>query len=123
MMSPQEGPHTAQPSMPAMVEQHYCDPLDASDEVELMNQLIAMPELWNIMNNPNFSSIVSSNLDIPNSTFANTDMNFNQNSSSGFAQDFLHFNDMQFSNLVNANQNLQAEPQDGMVQVKTEEEL
>lgn len=60
-----------------------------------------------------------------NSTFANMDMNFNQNFGS-YPQDFSHYSDLQFNMLVHENQTPQSEAQDSpsnMVHVKKEEEL
>ncbi|XP_030600632.1 transcription factor RelB homolog isoform X2 [Archocentrus centrarchus] len=124
MISPQEVPHTAQSGIPTLGEQHYCDSLDVNnEEAELFKQLLEMPLLWDVLNNPNFPSVMPCPMDTSNNTFANMDMNFNQSSSSGYVQDFSHYSDVQFSKLVKENQNLQSESQDDMVQVKTEEEL
>lgn len=122
MMSPQERAHPVLPGIPAAAEPRYCNPIDSNtEEAAIYNQLVDMPEFWEVFNNPNFTSLVPGNLDITASTFANVDMNFNQNS--GFPQDFSHYSDLQFNMLVSESQNPQLEPQDGTVQVKTEEEL
>lgn len=122
MMSPQERSHPVLPGTPAAAEPRYCNPVDSNtDEAAVYNQLVDMPEFWEVFNNPNFSSLVPGNLDITASAFANVDMNFNQNS--GFLQDFSHYSDLQFNMLVSESQNPQLEPQDSTVQVKTEEEL
>ncbi|XP_044059975.1 transcription factor RelB isoform X5 [Siniperca chuatsi] len=125
MMSPDERLCPAQPVVSALEEMCY-EPQDSSngnDATAILNQLLEMPALWEMIE----PSMLSGFEQGPNanSTFANTDMNFNQNFGS-YAQDFSHYSDLQFNMLVNESQTPQSEVQEGpsdMVQVKTEEEL
>ncbi|XP_013878307.1 transcription factor RelB isoform X2 [Austrofundulus limnaeus] len=87
------------------------------DEV-IINQLLELPELLNALSDSSLPC--TPGLDT-SAIFDDLDMSFNQNFSN-FQQDLAHINDIQFNMLVNENQNPQAERQDGVLQVKTEEE-
>ncbi|XP_069004245.1 transcription factor RelB homolog isoform X1 [Embiotoca jacksoni] len=117
MMSADERPPTAQEEM------CYYEAQDSNNTSEdVINQLLDVPELWNLFADPNFPSMACGfdpNADA-NAAFPSTDMNFNPNM---YPQDFSQYSDLQFNMLVNENQNPQSEPQDGAVQVKAEEEL
>ncbi|KAM7399312.1 hypothetical protein PAMP_018593 [Pampus punctatissimus] len=98
-----------------------------TDDLNLINQLIESPAIWEILTDQNFTSSISAGFepgaDI-NTSFINMDVNLNQNCE--YTQDFTHYSDLQFNMLVSENQTMQSEPQDSssnMVQVKTEEEL
>lgn len=99
-----------------------------TDVTEIVNQLLDMPAFWDMVADPSFTSSMLPSFEQgpdANATFANMDMNFNQNFGS-YAQDFSHYNDLQFNMLVNESQTPQSEAQDSpsnMVQVKKEEEL
>ncbi|XP_035536364.1 transcription factor RelB homolog isoform X2 [Morone saxatilis] len=123
-MAPDERLCAAQPDVSALGYNELPDSNNAADATAiLLNQLLEMPELWEIISNPTFPPPVPSGFEPgpdANSTFANMDMNFNQNF--GFTQ----YNDLQFNMLVNENQTPLLEAQDSssnMVQVKTEDEL
>ncbi|XP_017280210.1 transcription factor RelB isoform X2 [Kryptolebias marmoratus] len=88
-------------------------------EENLINQLLEIPEFLSVLSDPNLPC--SLGLDT-NPAFLGTDMSVNANFGM-YAPDVSQFNDIQFNMLVNENQNPQAEPQDSMMQVKTEEEL
>ncbi|XP_018557612.1 transcription factor RelB homolog isoform X2 [Lates calcarifer] len=127
MMSPDKRLCGAQPVVPAVGEACYNVPQDSnSEDTAILNQLLDNPALWEMICNPNLDlSCDLEELPDGNSTFANVDMNFNQNFSS-YPQDFSQFNDLQFNMLVNENQTPQSEPQDSLsnvVQVKKEEAL
>ncbi|XP_072248519.1 transcription factor p65 isoform X2 [Leuresthes tenuis] len=120
MMSPEEMQHTNQP----VVEKLYNELMDSNctiDQTAILDQLLELPDISCVLSDPNLLSSMSCCFD-PNSTFTNMDMNFNPNFGS-YPQDFSQYSDLQFNMLVNENQNPQTEPQDSMVQVKTEEEL
>ncbi|XP_008289889.1 putative transcription factor p65 homolog isoform X2 [Stegastes partitus] len=118
MMSPGEGSCTAQPTAPAVVDMCYSEPADLDNAI--FNQLLESPELWRALNDLDCGLPC----DLPpadtNSTFANTDMNFNQNVSS--YQPDLPYIDLHFNMLVNESHNPQSEPQDGMGQMQTEQD-
>ncbi|XP_041851546.1 transcription factor RelB isoform X2 [Melanotaenia boesemani] len=106
-MSPDERQHGNQ----AML---YSDLGDSDIDEETVAQLINLPIISNILSDPNL--VPSSGFDpVPdiNPTF----------SFASYPQDFAQYNDFQFNMLVNEIQNPQSELQEGMVQVKTEEEL
>lgn len=107
----------AQPGASTVGEVGYNEPMDNdTEESAIMNQLMEIPEFWEILSNPNI------NLSMPAGFTQGSETNFNQNFDL-YSQDFSRFNDVQFNRLVNENQR---EPQDSsfsMVQVKTEEEL
>ncbi|XP_035857032.1 proto-oncogene c-Rel isoform X2 [Sander lucioperca] len=129
MMSPDERPCAAQPGSSALGAMCYNEPQDSdngTDATAIFNQLLEIPEFWDMISDPSFTS-PSGFEQGPDPAFANMDMNSNQNFGL-YAQDFSHYNysDLQFNMLVNENQTLQPEAQDNssnMVQVKTEEEL
>ncbi|XP_069391017.1 transcription factor RelB isoform X2 [Paralichthys olivaceus] len=120
-MPPDKWPLTSgQPAASAVGAGCYNVPQDSNnctDEAVLLNQLLEIPALWDMFDieeEPDGSS-----------TFPNMDVNFNQNFGS-YTQDFSQYSDLQFNMLVNENQSLQSEPQDGIasaVQVKKEEAL
>lgn len=126
-MSPDERLCAAQPVASALGEMCYNEPQDSNngtDVTAILNQLVEMPELWQIMSDPNLTLSMLSGFDA-NSTFPNVDMTFNQNFGT-YGQDFSHYSDLQFNMLVNESQTPQSEAQDSpsnMVKVKTEEEL
>lgn len=129
MMSPDERLCPPQPGAPALGEMCYNDPQDYNaTDVAILNQLLEMPGVLDMLSDPSFALPVPSGFEQgpdANSTFANMDMNLNQNFGT-YPQNFSVYNDMQFNMLVNENQTLQSEAQDShsnMVQVKTEEEL
>lgn len=95
----------------------YTQGLNVTDEI-LINQLLEIPELMNALSSPNLPCTLG--LDA-STTFDDLDMSFNPNFGT-YPQDFSHLNEIQFNMLVNENQNPQAEPQDSVLQVKTEEE-
>nr|XP_046245145.1 transcription factor RelB isoform X2 [Scatophagus argus] len=129
--SPDERLCAAQPGTAALAEMCYNefqDSISGNDAMAIINQLmeeIPAP-LWDVISDPSFSLPMSSSFEHGpegNATFVNMDMNFNQNL---YTQDISHYNDMQFSMLVNESQTSQSEAQDSSfnaVQVKTEEEL
>ncbi len=130
-MSPDDRLCAAQPVASALGEMCYNDPQDSnngSDVTAILNQLVDMPELWQMISDPSLTSSMLSCLEQgtdANSTFPVVDMNFNQNFGT-YGQDFSHYSDLQFNMLVNESQTPQAEAQDSpsnMVQVKTEEDL
>lgn len=132
MMSADDRLCAAQPGASTLGEMCYNEPQDsynANDATAILNQLIEMPGLLDLMiSDPSFTLPVPSGFEQgpdANPTFANMDMNLNQNFGS-YLQDFSHYSDVQFNMLVNENQTPQSEAQDSssnMVQVKTEEEL
>nr|WAQ14796.1 RELB proto-oncogene NF-kB subunit [Lateolabrax maculatus] len=129
MMSPDERLCAAQPGASALGEMCYSEPQDSNnDDTALINQLLDMPAIWEMISDPGFPLSMPSGFDQgpnANSTFANMDMNFNQNFGS-YPQDFSHYSDLQFNMLVHENQTPQSEAQDSpsnMVHVKKEEEL
>lgn len=111
--SPGENQHPVQMEM-----DKYPQDSSALDEL-LINQLLEIPELLNALSDPNLPCNLG--LDT-NATFASMDVNYNTNFGP-YPQDFSQFNDIQFNMLVNENQHPQAEPQDGVLQMKTEDEL
>lgn len=128
-MSPDEQLCAAQHGASALGE--MC--LDTQDSnspemAAIVNELLEMPAFMKILTDPNFSLSMPAGFEqLPDtgSSFANMDMNFNQNFGS-YPQDFTHYNDLQFNMLVHENQTPQSEAQDGpsdMVEVKTEKEL
>ncbi|KAM9318123.1 transcription factor p65 isoform 2-T2 [Pholidichthys leucotaenia] len=126
-MVPEHRPCHAPPAAPGLPDMHYCEGQDATlpiDNTAIINELLESPVLCNFLSDPNLLSTLScGDLDFlsnTNTTFTNMDVNPNLGM---YQQDFSHFNDLQFSMLVNENQNTQPELQDDMVQVKTEEEL
>uniref|UniRef100_A0A3P8UBA8 V-rel avian reticuloendotheliosis viral oncogene homolog B n=1 Tax=Amphiprion percula TaxID=161767 RepID=A0A3P8UBA8_AMPPE len=111
MMAADETPCTAQAvAAAALPEMCHSEPQDSNstDDAALINQLMEIPEIWQVLNDPNF-------------TFANMDMNFNPNFSS-YPQDFSQYSDMQFNMLVCENHVPQSEQQDGMVPMNMEED-
>ncbi|XP_042342971.1 transcription factor RelB homolog isoform X2 [Plectropomus leopardus] len=131
MMSPDERLCPGQPGASALGEICYNEPQDsynATDATAILHQLLEVPGVLDMISDPNFTlSMPSSFEQVPNAnpTFANMDMNLNQNFGS-YAPNFSLYNDVQFNMLFNENQTLQIEAQDSpsnMVQVKTEEEL
>ncbi|XP_047195548.1 transcription factor RelB isoform X3 [Hippoglossus stenolepis] len=119
-MPPDKWPCAGQPAASAVGAACYNAPQDSNnrtDEAALLSQLLEMPALWDMFDfemEPDGSS-----------TFTNMEVNFNQNIGS-YTQDFSQYSDLQFNMLVNENQSLQSEPQDGLaseVQVKKEEAL
>ncbi|XP_062241894.1 transcription factor RelB isoform X2 [Platichthys flesus] len=120
-MPPDKWPCAGQPAVAAVGPVCYNAPQDSNnctDEATFFNQLLEMPALWEMID---FETEPDSN-----STFTNMDVNFNQNFGS-HTQDFSQYSDLQFNMLVNENQCVQSEPQDGLsaseVQVKKEEAL
>ncbi|KAI3354245.1 hypothetical protein L3Q82_018784 [Scortum barcoo] len=104
------------------------DSNNGSDMTAIINQLVEMPELWQMISDPSLTPSVPFAFEQgpdTNSTFPGVDMNFNQHFNT-YGQDFSHYSDLQFNMLVNENQTPQSEAQDStsnIVQVKTEEEL
>lgn len=129
-MSPDERLCAAQPVTAAFGEMCFNEPQDSNNgnEAAIINQLLENPSFFEMLGDPTFTLSMLSVFEQcpdPNSTFANMDMNFNQNFGS-YHQDFSHYNDEQFNMLVTESQTVQTEAQDSlsnMVQVKTEEEL
>ncbi|XP_053278955.1 transcription factor RelB isoform X2 [Pleuronectes platessa] len=120
-MPPDKWPCAGQPAAAAVGPVCYNAPQDSNnctDEATFFNQLLEMPALWEMID---FESDPDGN-----STFTNMDVNFNQNFGS-HTQDFSQYSDLQFNMLVNENQCVPSEPQDGLsaseVQVKKEEAL
>ncbi|KAK5868682.1 hypothetical protein PBY51_009675 [Eleginops maclovinus] len=114
----------------ALDEMQYSEPQDSNtdtDATTIINHLLELPELQDMFADPTFTMCLPGfepGLNA-NATFANMDMNSNQNFGT-YTQDFSQYSDLQFSMLVNENQAPQSEAQDSpsnMVQVKTEEEL
>ncbi|KAM7413119.1 hypothetical protein PAMA_020486 [Pampus argenteus] len=99
-----------------------------TDDINLINQLIESPVLWEMLNDQSFTSSIPAGFEPAadiNTSFNNMDVNLNQNFGD-YMQDFTHYSDLQFNMLVSENQTMQSEPQDSSsnaVQVKTEEEL
>lgn len=129
MMSPDERLCPPQPGASALGEMCYNDPQDYNaTDAAILNQLLEMPGVLDMLSDPSFALPVPSGFEQgpdANPTFANMDMNLNQNFGT-YPQNFSVYNDVQFNMLVNENQTLQSEVQDShsnMVQVKTEEEL
>ncbi|XP_036974934.1 transcription factor RelB isoform X1 [Acanthopagrus latus] len=130
IMSPDERLCATQPVTSAFGEMCFNEPQDSNNgnEAALINQLLENPSFFEMLGDPTFTLSMLSVFEQcpdPNSTFANMDMNFNQNFGS-YPQDFSHYNDEQFNMLVTESQTVQSEAQDSlsnMVQVKTEEEL
>uniref|UniRef100_A0A671VYP4 V-rel avian reticuloendotheliosis viral oncogene homolog B n=1 Tax=Sparus aurata TaxID=8175 RepID=A0A671VYP4_SPAAU len=130
IMSPDERLCAAQPVTAAFGEMCFNEPQDSNNgnEAAIINQLLENPSFFEMLGDPTFTLSMLSVFEQcpdPNSTFANMDMNFNQNFGS-YHQDFSHYNDEQFNMLVTESQTVQTEAQDSlsnMVQVKTEEEL
>ncbi|XP_070827388.1 transcription factor RelB isoform X3 [Chaetodon trifascialis] len=129
-VSPDERLCAAQPGASAVGEMCYNEVQDSNsgaDATAILNQLLEIPALWDMISDPSFTSSVPPGFDQgpdANGTFASVDLNFNQNFGS-YAQDFSHYNDLQFNMLVNENQTPQSEAQDSpfnVVQVKLEEE-
>uniref|UniRef100_A0A8D3ASD3 V-rel avian reticuloendotheliosis viral oncogene homolog B n=1 Tax=Scophthalmus maximus TaxID=52904 RepID=A0A8D3ASD3_SCOMX len=119
----------SQPVASAMGEVCYNAPQDSNnrtDDTNLLNQLLEIPAVWEMFSNPNIDMSCDFEEEPDgNSTFANMDVNFNQNFGS-YTQDFSQYSDLQFNMLVNENQTLQLEPQDSLsnvLQVKKEEAL
>ncbi|XP_060929035.1 transcription factor RelB isoform X2 [Limanda limanda] len=119
-MPPDKWPYAGPPAASAVGPVCYNAPQDSNnrtDEAALINQLLDMPaflEMIDFDTGPDSSS-----------TFNNMDVNFTQNFGS-YTQDFSQYSDLQFNMLVNENQSVQPEPQDGLaseVQVKKEEAL
>lgn len=110
MMTPDETPCTAQSTVAALPEMCHSDPQDSNptDDAAILNQLMEMPEFWQVFSDPNFS-------------LPSTDVNFNPNFSS-YLQDFSQYSDMQFNMLVCENHVPQSEQQDGMVPMNMEED-
>lgn len=113
----------------ALGEMQYSEPQDSdTDTTTIINQILEIPELREMLSDPSFNMSLSSGFEQgpdANLSFANMDLNLNQNFST-YSQDFSHYSDLQFNMLVNESQAPQAEAQDSpsnMVQVKTEEEL
>ncbi|XP_041796534.1 transcription factor p65 isoform X2 [Chelmon rostratus] len=125
-LSPDERLCATQPG--EMCYNELQDSNGGTDVTEIVNQLLDMPAFWDMVADPSFTSSMLPSFEQgpdANATFANMDMNFNQNFGS-YAQDFSHYNDLQFNMLVNESQTPQSEAQDSpsnMVQVKKEEEL
>ncbi|XP_068567558.1 transcription factor RelB isoform X2 [Cebidichthys violaceus] len=131
MMSPNERLCAALPGASALGEMCYNEPQDSnngSDDTDILNQLLEIPLIRDMISDPSFTSFTPSSFEQgpdASATFANPDMNFNQNFGS-YTQDFSHYSDLQFNMLFNEIQTPQSEGQDSpssMVQVKTEEEL
>ncbi|XP_056297594.1 proto-oncogene c-Rel isoform X1 [Pseudoliparis swirei] len=131
MMAPNERLCAGQPGASASGDLGYNEPQDSSngtDATAILNQLLEMPVLWDMISDSSFTSSMPSSFEPgidAGSTFANQDMNLNQNFGS-YTQDFSHYSDLQFNMLVNEIQTPQSEGRDspsGMVQVKTEDEL
>ncbi|XP_037630840.1 transcription factor RelB isoform X1 [Sebastes umbrosus] len=126
MMSPDERLCAAQPGASALGEMCFNEPQDsnnATDATAILNQLLEMPSLWEMIDSSMPSGFEQGS--DASSTFANVDMNFNQNFGL-YNPDFSQYSDLQFNMLVNESQTPQSEAQDSpsnMVQVKTEEEL
>ena len=105
-MPPDKWPCAGQSAASAVGAACYNAPQDANnrtDEAALLSQLMEMP-LWDMLE-------------------FQTDMEVNLGP---YTQDFSQYSDLQFNMLVNENQGLQPEPQDGLaneVQVKKEEAL
>lgn len=125
---PEERLCPAQPAASALGEVGYSelmDPSSSTDEAAI-NHLLEMPGFWEMISNQNLATPVAlgfeQGLDA-SASFVNMDVNQNFGS---YAQDFSHYNDLQFNMLVNENHTPQAEAPDGLcrdvVQVKTEEE-
>ncbi|KAM9733105.1 transcription factor RelB isoform 2-T2 [Menidia menidia] len=115
--SPEASQHTTQP----VVDRLYNELMDseAIDEAAIVNQLLELPGISSVLSDP---SLLSSCFLDPNSAFGNIELNFNPNFPA-YPQDFSQYSDLQFNMLVNESQNSQSEPQESVVQVKTEEEL
>ncbi|XP_054481993.1 transcription factor p65 isoform X2 [Anoplopoma fimbria] len=130
MMSPNERLCAAQPGASALGGMCYNEIQDPNngDVTAILNQLMEIPQLWDMIPDPSFTSSVPSCFEQgPDacSASANLDMNFNQNLGS-YTQDFSQYSDLQFNMLVNEIQTPQTEGQDSpanMLQVKSEEEL
>lgn len=131
MMSPDERLCAAQPGASAVGEMCYNEPQDSNngaDDMALFNQLLEMPELWEMLPDPSLATSMLAGFEQApnaNSAFASVDMNFNQNFGS-CPQDFSRYSDFQFNMLVNENQTPQSEAQDSpsnMLHVKKEEDL
>lgn len=118
-----------QPAASALGELNYGELMDSNsnmDEAAILNRLLEIPRVWEMISEQSLATPVplgfEQGLD-PSASFVNMDTNQNFGS---YTQDFSHYNDLQFSMLVNENHTPQAEAPDGLssavVQVKTEEE-
>ncbi|XP_026185958.1 transcription factor RelB isoform X2 [Mastacembelus armatus] len=128
MSSPDDRLCAAHPVAPALEGMCY-EALDSNEEaVAVINQILDMPAFKEIFTGPTYTMPMPSGIEQgpdTNCTFANTNVNFNQNFGL-CTEDFSQFNDWQFNMLVNESQTLQSESQNSssdMVQVKTEQEL
>ncbi|XP_075997339.1 proto-oncogene c-Rel isoform X2 [Genypterus blacodes] len=137
---PAEG--TLPPAQPgvssASGKMFYCDHQDSHlnqltyegpDEMAILNQLMEIPEVRDMLSEQSLVSSMSTGFDQgpdANATFANMDVNFNQNIWL-YSQDMSQYHDLQFNQLVNESltQQPDATAQESpahTVQVKREEE-
>lgn len=120
---------SAQPAASALGEVGYgelMDPSSSTDEAAIVNHLLEIPEFWEMISEQSLATPVPMGFEQgPDASASFVNMDVNQNFGS-YAQDFSHYNDLQFNMLVNENHAPQAEAPDGLsggvVQVKTEEE-
>ncbi|CAB1454663.1 unnamed protein product [Pleuronectes platessa] len=116
-MPPDKWPCAGQPAAAAVGPVCYNAPQDSNnctDEATFFNQLLEMPALWEMID---FETDPDGN-----STFTNMDVNFNQNFGS-HTQDFSQYSDLQFNMLVNENQCVPSEPQDGLSASEVQDKL
>ncbi|XP_068441173.1 transcription factor RelB isoform X2 [Clinocottus analis] len=128
MMSPNERLCPVQAGASTLGEMGYSEPQDSNNDTDataILNQLLEMPVLWDMISDSSYTSSMPSGFEPVTdaaATFANLDMNLNQNFVS-YTQDFSHYSDLQFNMLVNEIQTEGRDSPSNVVQVKTEEEL
>lgn len=127
---PDERLCAAQPAASALGEVGYNELMDSNgntDEAAIVNHLLEIPGIWEMISEQSLATPVPLGFEQePDASASFVNMDVNQNFGT-YAQDFSHYNDLQFNMLVNENHTPQAEAPDGLpgggvVQVKTEEE-
>lgn len=126
---PDERLCAAQPAASTLGEVGYGDLVDSSstaDEAAIFNHLLEIPGVWEMISEQSLATPVPLGFEQgPDASSSFVNMDVNQNFGT-YAQDFSHYNDLQFNMLVNENHTPHSEAQDvlsgGVVQVKTEEE-
>lgn len=126
---PDERLCSAQPAASALGEVGYGELMDSNssaDEAAIVNHLLEIPGIWEMISEQSLVTPVPLGFEqAPDASASFVNMDVNQNVGA-YAQDFSHYNDLQFNMLVSENQTPQSEAPDGLsggvVQVKTEEE-
>lgn len=126
---PDERLRSVQPAASALGEVGYGELMDSSsstDQAAIVDRLLEIPEIWEMISEQSLATPVPLGFEQgPDASASFINMDVNQNFGT-YAQDFSHYNDLQFNMLVNENHTPQSEAPDGLsggvVQVKTEEE-